>query len=97
MNKQKITTAEIEHIAALAQLKLTPFEIKKFQKQLSLILAYVGQLARVETQNVAPTSQVTGMENSFRKDEVRESLSPKEILSGAKEVKNSFFKVKAIF
>ncbi|MCL4382623.1 MAG: Asp-tRNA(Asn)/Glu-tRNA(Gln) amidotransferase subunit GatC [Patescibacteria group bacterium] len=97
MNKQKITTAEIEHIAALAQLKLTRPEIEKFQKQLSQVLAYVSQLAKVKTQNVEPTSQVTGLENSFREDEIKDSLTQKEALSFAGEVKDNLFKVKAIF
>lgn len=97
MSKQKITTVEIEHIAALAQLKLTHTEIKKFQKQLSQVLAYVSQLTKVETQNVEPTSQVTGLENSFREDEEKESLTQKEILSGSRETKDKLFKVKAIF
>lgn len=97
MSNQQITAEEIEHIAALAQLKLTRPEIKKFQKQLSQVLAYVSQLAKVETKNVEPTSQVTGLEDSFREDEVKESLTQKETLSGSKETKGELFKVKAIF
>ncbi len=97
MNDQQITVEEIEHIAALAQLKLTRPEIEKFQKQLSQVLAYVSQLVKVKTQNVEPTSQVTGLENSFREDEIKDSLTQKETLSFAREVKDNLFKVKAIF
>ena len=97
MNDQQITVEEIEHIAALAQLKLTHPEIEKFQKQLSQVLAYVSQLVKVKTQNVEPTSQVTGLENSFREDEIKDSLTQKKTLSFAREVKDNLFKVKAIF
>src|SRR4030042_1198806 len=92
MSSQKIKTAQIEHIAALAQIKLTKPEIAKFQKQLSQILAYVGQLAKVKTENVDPTSQVTGLKNSFREDKEREFLTQKEILYGSREIKDKLFK-----
>jgi aspartyl/glutamyl-tRNA(Asn/Gln) amidotransferase C subunit len=39
---------QVQHIAGLARLKLTPEEIKKFQKDLSLILDYVNTLKRAD-------------------------------------------------
>ena len=60
----------IKHIANLANLKLTPAELKKFQNQLGEVLNYVKKLKSVKTQTVKPTSQVTGLENVLRADEV---------------------------
>ncbi|MBL7159108.1 Asp-tRNA(Asn)/Glu-tRNA(Gln) amidotransferase subunit GatC [Candidatus Microgenomates bacterium] len=93
----KLSIDEVNHVAKLANLKLTPKELKKFQKQLSSILEYVNQLKELDTKNVEPTSQVTGLENVFREDEVKPSMSQEESLSNAKETHNGFFKVKAIF
>ena len=63
-----LTEEEVRHIAKLAGLTLTDAEVKKFQSQLNEILSYVGQLKEVKTENVEPTSQVTGLENVFRED-----------------------------
>ena len=87
----------VRHVALLANLKLSEKEIKKFQKQLSEILAYVGKLNELNTKGIEPTSQVTGLENVFRKDEPKPSLSQKEVLSGAKKTEKGMFKTKAIF
>ncbi len=87
----------VQHVAKLANLKLGAKEIGKFQKQLAEILDYVNQLNQVKTKGVEPTSQVTGLENVFRKDESRPSLSQKEVLSNAKSKEKGMFKIKAIF
>lgn len=96
MKKAKLTSKQVKHIAQLAGLKLNPEEVKKFQRQLSEILKYVKILQKVDTRTVEPTSQVTGLENVFREDKKKESLSQKEVLSNAPERKNGFFKIKSI-
>ncbi len=92
----KLTEKEVEHAAALANLRLTNQETAKFKKQLSEILEYVNLLNEVETDKVEPTSQVTGLENVFRKDEIGNTLTKEEALSGAKEKHQGRFKVRAI-
>lgn len=95
--KSKLTKQQVKHVARLANLNLTPSELKKFQKQLSSIVDFVSELNRVNTNGIDATSQVTGLENVFREDEVRASLSQEEVLSNAKESYKGFFKVRAIF
>jgi len=92
MNKKTV-----QHIALLANLKLSNKEIEKFQKQLTEILDYVGQLNKVKTKDIKPTSQVTGLENVFRKDESGPSLASRDVLINAKKTAKGMFKVKAIF
>lgn len=94
---QKLTTEAVVHVAQLAKLKLTPQEKAKFQKQLSEIIDYFTLLNEVKTEKVEPTSQVTGLENVYREDQVEEGLSQAETLSGAKEKHQGRFKIKAIF
>lgn len=67
----KLSVDEVKHIAKLSKLDLTSSEINKFQKQLSKIVDYVSKLSEVDTSNLEPTSQTTGLENVFRIDEVR--------------------------
>lgn len=88
---------DVAHVAKLANLKLTPEEIKKFESQLSSILDYIGQLNKVDTKDVEPTSQVTGLENVTRDDNPSPSLSQEEVLKNTKSKHNGMFKVKAIF
>lgn len=95
--KTKLTRKQVLHIAKLANLHLTEKEIKKFQGQLSDILDYMEILNEVATNKVAPTSQVTGLENVFREDEVGKCLTQKESLSGTKNKHEGYFRVKSIF
>jgi aspartyl-tRNA(Asn)/glutamyl-tRNA(Gln) amidotransferase subunit C len=93
---KKLTSEEVVHIAKLAKLKLSDEEIKKFQKQLSCIIVFVDELKKINTNNVVPTAQVTGLNNVFRDDVVIPSLSQEQALSNAQETYKGFFKVKSI-
>lgn len=87
----------VSHVAKLANLDLTDEEKKKFTSQLSSILDYFRQLNKVDTKDVEPTSQVTGLENVTREDKPSPSLSQEEVLKNTKSKHNGLFKVKAIF
>lgn len=86
----------VNRIAKLANLPLTPEEEKKFEKQLSETLSYVDKLNQVNSKNIKTTSQVTGLENVTRHDEAAPSLTQEEALSNTKSKHNGLFKVKAI-
>ena len=64
-----------------------------------MTVGYVSQLQSVNTEDVVETSQVTGLENVLREDEIDESriLTQEEALSGAKSTHNGFFVVDRIF
>ncbi len=67
-----LTKEEVLHIAKLARLELTPEEVDKFRTQLSEILEYIGQLQKIDTAGIEPTSQITGLQNVTRDDLVRD-------------------------
>ncbi|MCX6807557.1 MAG: Asp-tRNA(Asn)/Glu-tRNA(Gln) amidotransferase subunit GatC [Patescibacteria group bacterium] len=93
-----LTQEEIKKLALLARLEFTPGELKKFGSQLSNILDYVAQLSEVPTENVEPTSQVTGLENVLREDEVLRRFTREEILSTSNQSKcDGLIKIKPIF
>jgi aspartyl-tRNA(Asn)/glutamyl-tRNA(Gln) amidotransferase subunit C len=87
---------DVSHVAKLANLSLSDEEKAKFEKQLEETVEYVKGLDEVDTTGVEPTSQVTGLENITREDEVRPSLSQEEALKNAKSTHNGLFKVKGI-
>lgn len=87
---------DVKKVAKLANLTLSSEEESKFEKQLSDILQYVEKLNEVDTKNVDPTSQVTGLQNITRVDTATQSLSQDEALSGTDQKHNGMFKVKAV-
>lgn len=87
---------DVKHVAKLANLPLSKEEEEKFDKQLAETLDYVSRLEEIDTKNVEPTSQVTGLENVVREDKPSPSLSQEEVLQNAKSKHNGFFKVPAI-
>lgn len=87
---------DVKKVAKLANLNLTSDEEEKFEKQLSDILSYIEKLKEVDTKDVTPTSQVTGLENITREDTTTPSLTQEEALSGSKNTHNEMFKVKAV-
>lgn len=86
----------VKHVAKLANLPLTNEEEKKFEKQLEETLSYIENLNEIDTKNVKPTSQVTGLENVFREDIVEPSLSQDEALQNSPATEKGFIKVNAI-
>lgn len=91
------TTDDIAHLAKLARLPLTPEEIKKFTTQLSSIVDYANEIDAVDTKDIAPTSQTTGLENVYRDDTLLPSLPSTDALSGTDDTKNGYIRVDAIF
>ncbi len=94
----KLTKPQVQHTSDLAQLNLSDEEITKFQKQLSSILEYVGLLEEVDTKNVEPTAQTTGLKNVYRKDKPSKEqiLSQEEVLRNAPEKQGGLIKTKAV-
>lgn len=86
----------VAQIAKLANLPLDKKDYKKFEKQLSDTLTYIETLNEINTEDVEPTSQVTGLMNVMRDDIVTASLTQDEALANAKNTYKGFFKVKAI-
>ena len=95
-----ITKKDVEHIAALARIKLTAEEKEKMEKELSAILGFVEKLNEVETADIEPMAGGTGLQNIWREDkQIDKSLEQKsaELINAAPKRKDDWIKVKAIF
>ncbi len=93
----KVTTVDVKQIAALARLELSVSDIAKYQTELSNILDYVDQIEKVDTKDVEPTAQVTGLKDVTRVDKkVPSKLSRDEILSNTPDKKDGYIKVKPV-
>ncbi len=96
MAEPKITLEEVEHVARLARLALTPEEKERMRSHLDAILAYIDKLRELDTTGVEPTSHVLPITNVMREDEVRPSFPKEEMLANAPERDGDFFRVPKI-
>jgi aspartyl-tRNA(Asn)/glutamyl-tRNA(Gln) amidotransferase subunit C len=94
----KLTRDEVKHIAKLARLELSEDEIEKFSRQLSDILSHAKMLDEIDTINVEPISQITGLKNVIFKDEPNECAFTDKLLDESpQEIKDHMIKVKSVF
>ena len=102
----KVTEKDVQYVADLANLELTPDEQAGMLRDLNSILGYVDKLNELDTKDVPPMAQVserfgvdaskTGTERfsyAWRNDEVRPSLDRDEVMKGAPMSDGEFFKV----
>lgn len=93
-----LTEEEIRKIAHLARLGLTDNEVKKYTQELGGIFNYFEKLNEVDTKNVEPVAQITGLKNVQREDEIIPSNLAEALLNcSPNEIKNSHIVVKNVF
>ena len=91
-----ISREDVAHLARLARSDLPPESLDHYAEQLGVILGSVAQVSEIATADVAPTSHPIPLENVFREDVVRPSLTNAEALSGAPSVESERFRVPRI-
>lgn len=90
----KVTKEDIIRLAKLSKIALEENEIAKFQSEIESILTHIEQLQKIDTENVEPTYQVTGLHNVSRADEVSDyGVSKEELLKNAADKKDGMIKV----
>ena len=88
-----ITKEDLATVAHLSRLSIATDEEENYMKDLNDIVAYVDKLSDLPTDDVMPTTYALSVENVFRDDEPRPSLSREEALQNAPEEENGYFKV----
>jgi aspartyl-tRNA(Asn)/glutamyl-tRNA(Gln) amidotransferase subunit C len=86
---------DVTYVADLARLRLSPEEIATFQKQLSDVLGYVGQLSEVDVSHVSLLGDAD-LQNKLRPDVLVPSLSVPAALANAPAQDNNLFVVPRI-
>ncbi len=92
-----LSLEEIQKVARLSKLELTPDEEKKYQAELSELLGFFEKLENVDTSSVEPLSQVTGLENNLRIDEVQNFDADKLLKCSPREKSQDMVSVPAVF
>lgn len=97
MADSHISDEQVEHIAELARLNLSADDVEKYKGQFNDILGYIDTLQEVDTADVMPTSQVTGLTNVYREDVVQESFPQDVVTELAPESQDGYVVVHAVF
>ncbi len=92
----KITKEEILKIAEIAHISLTDDEVNSFTKDLEEMVAFAGQLEKIEGIDTEIEAEEPTLYNVFRKDEVKPSMAKEELLANAPQEKNGCFFVPQI-
>jgi aspartyl-tRNA(Asn)/glutamyl-tRNA(Gln) amidotransferase subunit C len=87
------TKLEVEYVAELARIKLTPEEVSTFRAQLEIVLQHVERLNQVDVSNVEPMAHSFPIYNVFRSDEPQESLDRQAALANAPRQAQGLFLV----
>ncbi|MFM8926592.1 MAG: Asp-tRNA(Asn)/Glu-tRNA(Gln) amidotransferase subunit GatC [Rhodoluna sp.] len=92
----EITPDLVRHLANLARIDLTEAELARFTEQLSVIVDSVAKISNIVDENTPATSHPIPLSNVFREDEVGQSLTQTQALSGAPDSAQGRFRVAAI-
>lgn len=93
----KIGTTEVERIAKLARIGITPEQAARLAVEMGQIVEFVEQLQAVELGETGSTDQVTGLLNVTRPDVV--VIAPQsrdELLANAPVVRDGYIVVKRV-
>ena len=80
MAEPRITLQEVEQVARLARLALSPEEKERMRRELDGILAYIDKLRALDTEGVEPTSHAVPVTNVMREDAPRPSFPRADML-----------------
>ncbi len=74
---------DIDRVAQLARIALTPEEKAKFARQLGDVLQHIRQLEQVDVSGVEPTAHAFPLDNVWQEDLARAGLSVTDALRNA--------------
>lgn len=91
-----IDPEQVQKVAHLARLELTPEQQEQFTGQLSKILEYVEQLNELDTTDVPPTTRAIDVSNVTREDEILPYTDKEALLEQAPAREDDYFRVPQI-
>ncbi|HZK00277.1 MAG TPA: Asp-tRNA(Asn)/Glu-tRNA(Gln) amidotransferase subunit GatC [Tissierellaceae bacterium] len=88
-----ISKETVSQIADLCKLDFNDVESDEFVQEFQRILNLIEKIKEVDTEGVEPTYQINEHKEAWIEDQVKESLSQKEVLGNTVEEKYGFFKI----
>lgn len=87
---------EIEHMAILARIALSPEGKTELNQQMNKLLTYIEKLNELNTAAIEPLYHILPLHNVFREDLAVESPPREELLFNAPQCEDGFYKVPRI-
>jgi aspartyl-tRNA(Asn)/glutamyl-tRNA(Gln) amidotransferase subunit C len=84
---------DLDHVANLARISLTPEEKTRFGAQLGDVLGYIALLNEVNVDGVEPTAHAFPVVNVWAEDVPEPGLSVEDALRNAPEKRDNMFAV----
>jgi aspartyl-tRNA(Asn)/glutamyl-tRNA(Gln) amidotransferase subunit C len=84
---------DIAKVASLARIALSDEDLAAYGEQLGAILEHAERVQQLPTEGIPPTSHPVPMTNSFRDDVVTPSLPIEDVLAGAPQSEDGYFRV----
>lgn len=88
-----VTDREVQYVAHLARLQLSPEETQSLAKDLNKILDYMATLEELDTSDVEPLEHVIDMEYRLRDDVAKDPLPHGDALKNAPDADTDYFRV----
>ncbi len=92
----KLSREEVQRVAVLARLRLTPEEQSSLTDELDRILGYMDKLNQLDTADVDLLSHAANITNTLREDRVTNRPNADALLANAPDRDGTFFKVPKI-
>jgi aspartyl-tRNA(Asn)/glutamyl-tRNA(Gln) amidotransferase subunit C len=90
----KVDKKLITRLEALARIELSPDSINRITSQLETIVAYIDQLAEVDTSGIQPAHFILHESKaSLREDKMQSGISKRDGLEQAPDATEDFFRV----
>jgi aspartyl-tRNA(Asn)/glutamyl-tRNA(Gln) amidotransferase subunit C len=88
-----IDAATVRKVAKLARLSVAEDRLQPLAAELNGIMAWIEQLAEVDTDGVEPMASAVDLKLPMREDVVTEGGDPSKVLSNAPLARDNFFVV----
>ena len=89
----RITRADVAHVARLARLELDEEELDLYTHQLAAVLDHAADVEALDTAGVEPTAHPLPLRNVLRDDVPHVSLDRDEVLAQAPAAEDGRFRV----
>ena len=93
---ERISPADVAHVARLARLDITDDEVELFAEQLAAVLEHANDVAALDTAGIPATAHPLPLQNVFREDVEHQSLDRDEVLAMAPQAEEGRFRVPRI-
>ena len=92
LTQTTLVASDIERLAAMSRLRLSPEEVALMTDKLNAIFQYVSVLQTAQVEGVQPMSHVHEVSNVTREDTTVPSMAVEELLKLAPEASGRFIK-----